>query len=153
VTPRIARQTSGPERHQVRNQVREIVLQVEALDGGRYRVATGPADLARAMEGAFIEVQCAAYARAHGEMYDLDYLTDPVEADPLASARPGTRRGTNLAPVGWGRNQRRPDLHDPASWTKLPDGSWRSPGGFTHRSGSQMVRRVVRRRTEAGLPT
>jgi hypothetical protein len=45
----------------------------------------------------------------------------------------------------------RPDQADPAAWTPLPDGAWRSPRGriYTH---PRIVLPLVARRMKLGLP-
>jgi hypothetical protein len=134
--------------------VRTINLQVEKLPDG-IRISTPQArgwsaharnsvDLVRALEAAFREVSCASYARAKGAPYDLDILTTQVPGDPLAD-QPRHRRRTGRAV--------RHHAHDPAEWTKMEDGSWRSPGGRKYNPGSAAVRNVIRKRQEHGLPT
>lgn len=146
----------------VPHQIREITLRVEAIAIGlRFStpsargwaaVARTPAEVPRAIQAAFTEAQVAAYAQLHGQVYDLDALTGSIDGDPMAP--PLERRRAPAKPgIGWARGQVRPDAYDPAEWSQLPDGNWRSPGGRVHKAGSQMVQRVVRRRRLLGLPT
>lgn len=133
--------------------VRTISLQVETLPTGALRVssplargwagvARTPHELARVMADAFTEVSVASYARAHGEAYDLDALTGSVPGDSLAGgAAPRVRRAQG------GRKAYHPGL-----WTKLPNGWWRSPGGRDYGPDTKIVRDVIRRRTDLGLP-
>jgi hypothetical protein len=134
--------------------VRTITIHVEKLADG-IRISTPQArgwsaharnsvDLVRALEHAFREVSCASYARAKGVDYDLDVLTTQVPGDPLAD-QPRHRIRTGRAV--------RHHAHDPAAWTKMEDGCWRSPGGRKYRSDSAAVRNVVRKREQHGLPT
>lgn len=147
----------------IAHQVRELHLRIEALPGGKLRVSTESARgwsmvvanshaLTAAVGQAFNEAQVAAYARAHGERYDLDELTEPVPGDPLAPERRRPRRPRSSEETGWGASQRRPDTLDPADWVKLPDGRWQSPGGARWKPDSQMGQRVIARRKAAGLP-
>lgn len=147
----------------VGHQVRELSLRVEALPNGALRVSTESArgwaavvrtsmQLTAAIQEAFTEAQVAAYARAHGQRYDLDELTDPIPGDPLAPPRARPRRRRNNETEGWGMNQRRPDTLDPTEWVLLSDGRWQSPGGQRWRPESQMAQRVVARRKAEGLP-
>lgn len=148
---------------QTRHQVHTLALQVDAIPGGGYRIRTpqargwaavarNPHQLAAALTQAFLEAQVAAYARWRGERYDLDDLTEPVPGDPMAPDRPRPRPVTNVQPVGWGRNQQRPDVAPLEQWTKLPTGNWQSPAGRQYRPDSVMVARVRARRRAAGLP-
>lgn len=147
---------------QTRHQVHTIALQVDAMPSGGYRIQTPqargwavvahtPHQLAAALSQAFLEAQVAAYARWRGERYDLDDLTEPMAGDPLAPARAHPRPPTNTRPVGWGRNQQRPDVAPLEQWVRLPDGMWQSPAGRRYRSDSMMVSRVRARRRAAGL--
>lgn len=146
------------------HQVRTLDVRVERLDDGKMRVSTpsargwaavanNHAQLADCVRQAFTEAQIAAYARWRGERTELDALTDPVRGDALAPPRARVRRARNPSPIGWGRNQQRPDLADPGEWKKMPDGRWESPGGKLYRPETLMVRRVLERRRVAGLST
>lgn len=145
------------------HQVRTVNVQIEALPTGQLRITTPSArgwaavvrsqnELSRAITSAFTEAQCAAYAKWRGEGYDLDRLTDHVPDDPMAPPRPTTRRRTNTSQNGWGRNQLRPDAYPPDEWHKRADGCWVSPAGMVWKPGTTMVRRVIERRRQAGLP-
>lgn len=146
----------------VRHQVRAVTLQVEQLPDGKIRLSTpaargwaavsgNPHELARAVAGAFVEAQCAAYARWRGERYELDELTEPVANDPLAPPRRPLRRRTATANVGWGRNQERPDSHPVDQWERLPDGRLRSPAGLTYRPDTVIAQRVLARAARLGI--
>jgi hypothetical protein len=148
--PRIAHQVDTV---QVNVEMRPEGLRVSTPSArGWAAVVRNRAQLAQAVLEAFTEAQVAAYAAAHGEEYDLSALTAAVPNDPMAPpvSRPGARSQPG---VGWSRGQRRPDTHDPAQWSKQPDGAWRSPGGVAYGATSQMARRIVARRNRLGLPT
>lgn len=148
------------------HQVREVTVRIEALPGnGGLRVSTAAArgwaavaknerELASAIASAFTEAQCAAYAKWRGERYDLDHLTEPVAGDPMAPPRPRQRRRRNAPGIGWGVNQQRPDSHDVEAWVKLPDNQgWQSPNGRVWNAETAVVRRIIARRAELGLPS
>jgi hypothetical protein len=138
-----------------------IPLTVERLSDGRFRIETPltrgwasvvrtQAELARAIECAFVEVTIAGYARSRNAKYDLSQLTEQDAADPrtaltAAAGTPPTHRPP--------RASGRPPQHDPAAWVKLPDGRWQAPGGRRFRPDAQVVRNVVALRRERGLPT
>jgi hypothetical protein len=140
-------QASFPLPGQYGHRPRQISLQVEALPDGRLRVSTPsargwaaaartPAELARAVESAFTEVSVAAYAKAHGQPYDLDVMTSQVPGDSLAGERPARQRRA--------RSRVRQGTYAPESWAELADGSgrWRSPSGRFYRGDSKVVRSV-----------
>jgi len=146
----------------VPHQVRAVTLRVEQLPNGKFRLSTPaargwayvgrtPTELYRAMSAAFVEAQCAAYARWRGERYELDALTEPVAGDALAGPRRPLRARTNRDNVGYGRNQERPDSYPVDQWERLPDGRLRSPGGLTYGPDSLMARRVLGRAERAGI--
>jgi hypothetical protein len=135
----------------VRNQVRSVPIQVDATPWG-WRVSTplargwaaiarSPQQLAAAIGAAFTEAQVASYARWKGSAYDLDEMTDVVPGDSLAAAVATTTF----------RHRSRPDQHDPAAWTPLSSGRWRSPSGREYRPDTDVVRRVKARRRELGI--
>jgi hypothetical protein len=124
--------------------VRTIPLQAEILPEGGIRISTPLArgwaghartasELASALATAFVEVEVAGYAAAHGQNYDQDRLTEQVPGDPLAGTKMARRRG----PV-----QRRA-AHPPEAWSMNDDGSWRSPAGRTYPATSPHVQRVI----------
>lgn len=137
-----------------------IPLTVEYLPGGRVRVETpltrgwssvarNPQELARAVEAAFVEVTIAGYARSHREKYDLSALTEVVEGEQrtaltaAADTPPTHRPGRSGTPV----------RHNPAAWSKLPDGRWLAPSGRKFREETQVVQNVLRLRAAEGLST
>jgi hypothetical protein len=138
-----------------------IPLTVEYLPDGRLRVETpltrgwssvvrSPHELARAVEAAFIEVTIAGYARSRNAKYDLSLLTEQVDDDPrtalvASAATPPTHRPP--------RTSGTPSRHDPARWSKLPDGYWLAPSGRRFRPDSQVVGNVIKLREERGLST
>jgi hypothetical protein len=134
--------------------VRAIALQVETLDSGRLRIssphargwattAATPSQLFAAIQDAYTEVQIAAYARAQGKTYDLDQMTTRVPGDALADGSPAREKVV--------RRTRRKS-HDPANWTRMDDGRWRSPTGRAYREDSRVVQDVITRRRERDLP-
>lgn len=114
-----------------------------------------------AVSKAFCEYEAANYARFRGVPYDAssfaaDSFDDPA---PAISCPPDERRHPAEPPVsevpriGWSKAATvRPDTHDPAAWTPLPDGRWLSPSGRRYREDTAMVAAVCARRTELGLP-
>lgn len=134
-----------------RNQVRSVPVRIDAVPGGLRvstplargwaMVARTPQELARAIGAAFTEAQVASYARWRGETYELDEMTDVVAGDALAAA-------TRTVQF---RRRVRADQHNPADWSQLSDGSWRSPGGFTYRPDTAVVARVRASRRRLGL--
>lgn len=123
--------------------VRVIPLQAEILPQGGIRISTPlargwaghartAAELAAALQHAFVEVELASYARAHGKNYDQDRLTEHVADDPLAGAKMTRRRG----PVA------RRAAHPPELWTLQDDGFWRSPAGRRYPPDSPQAIRV-----------
>jgi len=146
----------------VRHQVRAVTLQVEQLPDGRFRLSTpsargwaavgrNPNELGRAVAAAFVEAQCAAYARWRGQRYELDELTEPIPGDPMAPPRRPVRPRTARQNVGWGRNQERPDTHPVEQWEALPDGRLRSPGGQVYQRDTVIGQRVIARAKRAGV--
>jgi hypothetical protein len=135
----------------VRNQVRSIPVRVDAIPEGLRvstplargwaRVVRTPEQLARAIGDAFTEAQVASYARWQGEAYDLDEMTDVVRDDALAAA---TRTQEF-------RRRNRTDQHNPADWTPLSGGYWRSPAGRRYRADAAVVVRVRRARRSLGI--
>lgn len=146
------RQQGLPTPPPIRNQVRSIPLQVDALPGGRVRVSTplargwaavasNPHELARVLAQAWMEAQLASYARWQGEMYELDVLTEVVPGDALAAA----------ARTQEFRHRKRNDQYNPADWALLPDGNWRSPSGRSYRPDTAVVGRVRAARRRLGI--
>lgn len=146
----------------VPHQVRAVSVTVEQLPDGKFRVSTPaargwaavgktPTELGRAVASAFVEAQCAAYARWRGERYELDELTEPMPGDLMAPPRRPVRARTNRDNVGWGRNQDRPDQHPVEDWERMPDGRLRSPGGLVYRPDSLVGQRVLARARQMGL--
>lgn len=140
-----------------RNQVRQALLRVESLPDGKLRISSPQArgwavvvrtrdELVRAIAVAFTEVQVASYAAWRGEPYELDALTLPDEADPLAASA----ELVNVS-AAKGRSDRRTDVHPVTAWTPLGGGKWRSPGGREYREDSQAVRLVLAKRHRMGL--
>lgn len=132
--------------------VRTIPLQAEILPEGGVRIssplargwaghARTAAELATTLAHAFMEVEIAGYAMAHGANYDQDRLTEQVTGDPLAGSKMARRRG----PV-----QRRA-AHPPEAWSMNDDGSWRSPAGRTYPSTSPHVQRVIAKLQAKGI--
>jgi hypothetical protein len=145
--PRVPAQVAGSHRPAA------IMLMVEPLPDGRYRLSTPhargwaamastPIELARGVHGAVTEATVAAYARQRGKVYDLDGLTPQVHGDPLAG-RPPTRES---------RPRRSRRAHSPADWQMVSNGSWKSPNGRVYRPGAQVVKKVIAAREALGLP-
>lgn len=146
----------------VAHQVRAVTVRVEQLADGRWRLSTpsargwaavgrSPNEIGRAVASAFVEAQCAAYARWRGERYDLDDMTEVVHGDPMAPPQRPVRPRTNRGNVGWGRNQDRPDQHPVERWERMPDGRLRSPAGHVYRPDSVIGQRVLARAQRSGI--
>lgn len=135
------------------------LLSSEALPGWAAHART-PADLAAACARAFTEAEIAAYARWRGTVYDTaEHAPDAWEQAAPPPAPPAERRHpaepppcSEAPPVGWAAGQQRPDCHDPAAWTPLPDGRWRAPNGARYRPDAAVVASVAQRRAALGLP-
>jgi hypothetical protein len=131
-----------------------IMVMIEPMASGGYRLSTPyargwaarvqtPLQLARGVQQAITEVQVAAYAKAHGMVYDLDGMTGQVAGDPLAG-RPVTREA---------RPRRGRRSHSPADWVMTDNGSWKSPKGRVYGPATQIVQRVLEGRRRMGLTT
>lgn len=131
-----------------------IMVMIEPLASGGYRLSTPyargwatavrtPNELAQGVRHAFTETQVAAYAHAHGKVYDLDGLTGQVAGDPLAG-RPVAREQ---------RSRRGRRSHSPADWQMTDNGSWKSPKGRVYGPTTQVVQRVLAARERLGLAT
>lgn len=132
-------------------QVKTITLQVEQLDGGKWRltmpripawahVASAPPHVLVAIRSAFTEAQVAAYSSWRGHQYDADVLP-PVRRRPPRKAANKTRK----------------DIHPPDAWLMTgdvgDDGApiWCSPKGLRLSENSQVVQRVKKKRVKWGL--
>ena len=124
--------------------VRVIPLQAEILPDGGVRISSPLArgwaghartasELVNVLGLAFVEVEVAGYAMAHGENYDQDRLTEHVPDDALAGAKMQRRRGPAL----------RRAAHPPELWRMQDDGYWRSPAGRRYPPDSPHVQRVI----------
>lgn len=131
-----------------------IQVLLERMPGGGYRMSTPhargwaatchtPLQLASAAATAFNETSVAAYARAHGAVYDLDQLTGQVVGDPIAGAATGRRKT---------QRKGRRAAHSPADWSMTDTGAWRSPAGRIYGKDTLTVQRVIAKRVAAGLP-
>lgn len=132
---------------------------------GWERIAGSPPELSHIIgREAFTETEIASYARFRGSVYDAAlHPADAFETDPeplrLVSQADARLHPSEPAPElpaapSWRADAPfRPDQHDPADWTPLPDGRWQSPGGRRHRPDTPLVASVVQRRTALGLPT
>jgi hypothetical protein len=126
--------------------------------------ARNPGDLARVLERVFTEAEIAAYSKFHGVEYDAaEHARDSFEPAPPAQPAPTPirRHPAEPSPSELPRASyrpgaaHRPDCHDPADWSLLPDGSgrWRSPDGRAWKPTAAVVASVVARRAALGLPT
>lgn len=111
---------------------RRLRVTTPALPG--WACAAPPRELLQCLDAAWTELQIAAYAARQGQPYDAAHHAEPAQPQ---------------APV---QGRRYPERYNPADWTPLPGGDWRSPSGRTYRRTAAVVERVVRRRTALGLP-
>lgn len=138
------------------------LLSSPALPGWSRHV-TSPTELTRGIGAAFTEAEIVAYSRFHGVEYDAaEHARDAFEPAPQPAATPiRSRHPSEPAPSEVPRASyrpgaaHRPDCHDPADWSLLPDGSgrWRSPDGRAWKPTAAVVASVVARREALGLPT
>lgn len=141
-------ETHDPQRvrgpAETRNQVRSVMVRVDALGNGRLRISTPGArgwartvstrdELNRAVGEAFVEAQVASYARWRGEAYDHDAMSEVDPSSPMTAAATRIERSQRVG---------RSDVHDPREWTPLPDGSMRSPSGRVFGADTDAVRKV-----------
>lgn len=148
----------------------DVALQVERTTSGAMRVscpdAPGwamtvrtPHELARALDAGWREAAVAQYAERKAEPYDLA-LHDVAAAEAVKTGR--------LLPVDVDERERALRLlpcamstvpsvstatYDPMLWRMLDDGRWVSPGGRTYGRDTQVVRRIMAKRAEAGIDT
>jgi hypothetical protein len=109
---------------------------------GWVAITHGMAETIKALEVAIREADLARYATERGYVYDaLPFV-------PEQSLPPVLRMVRRLDGT-W--NWRA--AHDPAAWTPLEDGRWRSPKGHCYRGDSQVVQRVIALRRDLGLAT
>jgi hypothetical protein len=131
-------------------QVRAIVLRVEQLPDGRWRLtmprvpawcaaASNPGQVAAEIRRAFIEAQIAAYSDWKGTVLDIDVPT--VNYDRRNGRRPKRSKPNPL----------RKDTHPVTAWKTCPDGRWRSPKGLLYDESCQVVQRVIERRRRLGM--
>lgn len=141
--------------------------------------AAGLHAIGACLDSAWTEAAIAAYAARHGAPYDAAHLADANQS-PEARWKRGPD-GSWTSPqgrryeAGSERARRRDEIargegppptrrivngdgtpiwrvaHDPADWTPLPGGDWRSPGGHRYRANSAQVTRVIALRLAAGL--
>lgn len=130
----------------VPHQVREIVVRVEQLTDGRWRLtqprvpgwvqaARSAPELAAALRRGFTEAQIAAHSTWRGHIYDADAPTQRRIRAPRSAP-----------------NKYRRDVHDPRAWRRVPDGRWISPKNHLYPEDTQAVQRVIAARRRLGLP-
>lgn len=145
--------------------VQAITVTVERTESGRLRVtspslpgwqrvAASPVEVgAIVAREVFAEAEIASYARFRGSVYDaalLEVDRIPSQADTRHPAEPAP--SAPVVPSYADGAPFRPDQHDPADWTPLPDGRWLSPGGRRFREDTPLVASVIAKRQAAGLP-
>lgn len=118
-------------------------------------VATCPAQVARCIEAAFVEVQLAAYAAWRGVVYDLAEHEEelPPEALHVGERHPAEPepRPPSVDEVARQRAIKHPRTHDPADWRRLPDGFLRSPAGRRYSPASRQGQAVLAAMRARGL--
>jgi hypothetical protein len=128
----------------VPHQVREIVVKVEQLPDGRWRLtqprvagwgaaARTPGEVVAALRRGFTEAQVAAYSDWRGHVYDAEM---PVHRRTRPAAR----------------TRRRCDVYHPTEWRLAEDGVWVSPRGHRYPESRQAVQNVMAARRSMGLP-
>jgi hypothetical protein len=134
-------------------QVRTMTLNVEQLDGGKWRltlpripawaaVAATPSQVAVGIRSAFTELQIAAYADWRNTVLDIDVVTYRRRR-PKRSAAKKVRK----------------DVHPPEAWRLTGESDargvplWQSPGAkqLCYAEDCQVVQRVIAKREKAGL--
>lgn len=141
--------------------------------------ATALQSIGACLDAAWTELQIASYAALRGAPYDAAHLAEAA-ADPEGWARQPDGSWTSPTGIryaaGTPRAARREQIangeglpatrrvtaadgtpiwrlsHDPADWTPLPGGDWRSPGGHRYRRDSKTVGRIIARRRAMNLP-
>jgi hypothetical protein len=130
----------------VPHQVREIIVRIEQLPDGLWRLtqprvpgwaaaARNPVEVANALRRGFTEAQIAAHSDWRGHAYDANV--------------PINRRWRRKRPSV---NPNRRDVHDPREWRLGPDGRWISPRNNLYPEDTQAVQRVMSARRRMGLP-
>lgn len=135
----------------------ELTLTVRRGDGGRLLLTVPvcpgwgaavrtPQELALAVERAWAEVQCAAYAAWRGVAYDLLECATETAPPPVTTFRHPEEPDPAPDPadeVGEKRRKRHPRTHEPTDWRELSDGRWLSPAGRRYQPGSRQVQAVI----------
>lgn len=139
-------------------------LRVSSPDApGWSSVATDRVALLRAIDEAFSEAAVAAYARSRGKPYDVALHDQAAEEASLTgkvlplhpAARERMMQGLACSVGGAleGHSTRPGDVHDPLAWRPLADGRWVSPSGRTYGANTQVVQRVMEKRSNMGVGT
>lgn len=125
---------------------RSVELHVHVLDEGGFRVGPelfgpgfnvqGPEQLWRAVRHVF-QSSAPPHAEAEAE------ATAPAAPPPPEPIR---------SPSYSRRAVVRPDQAAPADWAPTADGRWRSPSGRLYRRDTSVVRSVLAKRAQLGLP-
>lgn len=128
---------------------------------GWAKVARTPLELARALADGWNEASVAAYATRRAEPYDValhDNAAEevsragrllPVDADERAGMM--TSLACTAQPSATGRATA--PTYDPMMWSQMPDGRWVSPAGRKYGPSTQVARRIMAKRAEAGIDT
>lgn len=77
------------------------------------------------------------------------------QPSPLAGEQPVNGHGNSESGPDDGKGEygaRFKPRHDPADWTKLPDGRWQSPTGRRYQAWTRQAFGVVTARRKLGLP-
>lgn len=137
---------------------------VTSPDAPKWRAhADSRVALLAALDVGFREADVASYAQRRGQAYDLD-LHDRASAEaamtgqvlPFDAEEREAMLGTLAASVGIADTSARrspSDVHDPLAWRPLANGRWASPSGRVYGADTQVVARVVAKRSAMGVDT
>jgi hypothetical protein len=118
------------------------------LTPGWSMVARNPAEVALAIERAWVESTIAAYARLRGVLFDLAETEEeiPPEAFAVTRRHPGEPDPDDRAEHR--RRTKHPRTHDPEDWVECEDGAMLSPSGQRWGPETRVASAVRARRDE-----
>lgn len=139
-------------------------LRVSSPDAPGWSTAvTDRVSLMRAIDDGFREAAIAAYARAKAQPYDVALHDQAAEEaslsgkvlplNPVARERMMQTLACSVGGPVLGATTEPGAVHDPLAWRPLADGRWVSPSGRTYGAGTQVVQRVMEKRSNMGVGT